>query len=82
VCSYFCDSVDLSRKDLLHNLSVPTSRRFSKDEPVTLRNIQAVASVPEGFGKVVAIVPSGENEVTLTDESGLIAAAAVDWRAL
>jgi hypothetical protein len=82
VCSYFCDSVDLSRKDLLHNLSVPTTRRFSKDEAVTLRNIQAVAAVPDGFGLVKSILPSGENTVTLTDESGLTAEAAVDWRAL
>lgn len=82
VCSHFCDSVDLSRKDLLHHLSVPTTRRFSKDEPVTLRNIQAVAAVPEGFGLVASIMPSGENEVTLTDECGLTAKVAVDWRKL
>ena len=82
VCSHFCDSVDLSRKDLLHNLCVPTTRRFSKDEPVTLRNIQAVAAVPEGFGLVKSIVPCGENIVTLTDENGLTATAAVDWAAL
>lgn len=82
VCSYFCDSVDLSRKDLLHNLSVPTSRLFTKDQPVTLRNIQAVAPVPEHFGLVASITPSGENSVTLTDENGLTTTAAVDWRAL
>lgn len=82
VCSYFCDSVDISRKDLLHNLSVPTTRRFQKDQPVTLRNIQAVAAVPENFGIVFSITPCGENAVTLTDENGLTATAAVDWRAL
>lgn len=82
VCSHFCDGVDLSRKDMLHNLAVPTTRRFSKDEPVTLRNIQAVAAVPENFGIVKSIVPSGENKVTLTDENGLSAEAAVDWNAL
>jgi hypothetical protein len=82
VCSYFCDSVDLSRKDLLHNLGVPTTRRFSKDEPVTLRNIQGVVAVPESFGLVKSIVPSGGNAVMLTDENGLTATAAVDWAAL
>lgn len=82
VCSYFCDSVDLSRKDLLHNLSVPTSRSFNKDEPVTLCNIQAVAAVPEGFGMVASIVPSGEKAVIITDENGFTVTAAVDWRAL
>ena len=74
--------MDLSRKDLLCNLGVPTTRRFSKDEPVTLRNIQVVAAVPEGFGLVKAIVPSGGNAVMLTDENGLTATAAVDWTAL
>jgi hypothetical protein len=82
VCSHFCDSVNLSRKDLLCNLGVPTTRRFSKDEPVTLSNIQAVAAVPDGFGLVKAIVPSGGNAVMLTDENGLTATAAVDWTAL
>jgi hypothetical protein len=82
VCSYFCDSVDISRKDLLRNLSVPTTRRFSKDETVTLRNIHAVAAVPGNFGMVSSITPCGENAVTLTDENGLTATAAVDWRGL
>jgi hypothetical protein len=82
VCSHFCDSVGISRKDLLRNIGVPTTRRFSKDEPVTLRNIQAVASVPEDFGLVKTIMPSGENEVTLTDEKGASVTAAVDWQCL
>jgi len=82
VCSHFCDSVDISRKDLLRNLSVPTTRRFSKDEPVTLRNIQAVAAVPEGFGLVKSIKPEGADRVRITDGDGLSATAAVDWAAL
>lgn len=82
VCSHFCDSVDLSRKDLLHNLAVPTTRRFSKDETVSLRNIQAVVAVPENFGLVKSIVPSGGNAVIITDENGLTATTAVDWTAL
>jgi hypothetical protein len=82
VCSYFCDSVDLSRKDLLRNLSVPTTRPFSRDVPVTLRNIQAVAGVPEGFGLVSSITPAGGGAVMLTDENGLTVTATVDWSAL
>jgi hypothetical protein len=74
--------VNLSRKDLLCNLGVPTTRRFSKDEPVTLRNIQAVAAVPDGFGLVKSIVASGGNAVMLTDKNGLTATAAVDWTTL
>lgn len=79
---HFCDSVDLSRKDLLCNLGVPTTRPLTKDEPVTLRNIQAIAAVPENFGLVNSILPSGGNAVILTDENGLTATAAVDWAAL
>jgi len=82
VCSHFCDGVDISRKDLLRNIGVPTTRRFSKDQPVTLRNIQAVAAIPENFGLVETITPSGESEVTLTDENGLSVTAAVDWSKL
>jgi hypothetical protein len=80
ICSHFCDNVDISRKDLLHNLGVPTSRKFSKDEVVTLRNIQAVAAIPTGFGKVKSIVPHGHHEVVLTDCSGLTITAKVDWK--
>lgn len=82
VCSHFCDSVDVSRKDLLRNLSIPTTRRFTKDQPVTLRNIQAVAAVPENFGLVDSIVPTGECLVSITDENGISVTSAVDWKQL
>ncbi len=82
VCSHFCDSVDLSRKDLLRNLAIPTSRPFTRDEPVTLRNIQAVAAVPEHFALVSSITPAGDNAVKITDVNGRTATAAVDWAAL
>lgn len=82
VCSYFCDSVDISRKDLLRNLSIPTSRRFSQDEIVTLKFIQAVAAAPSGFGLISSIVPDGQNHVTITDENGTAIRAAVDWKEL
>ncbi len=82
VCSHFCDGVDISRKDLLRNLAIPTTRKFSKDEPVTLRNIQAVAEIREGFGLVKSITPAEGYAVTITDESGNSVDAAVDWRFL
>ena len=83
VCSHFCDSVDISRKDLLRNLSVPTTRSFSKDvTPVTLRSIQGVAAVTEGFGKVESISPDGENGITITDANGGTVSARVAWRNL
>lgn len=82
VCSHFCDSVDISRKDLLRNLSIPTTRGFSKDTPVTLRTIQAVAAVPEGFGVVKSISPDGETGVTITDDNGGTVSARVTWKNL
>ncbi|MBG7606551.1 MAG: hypothetical protein IZT59_00740 [Verrucomicrobia bacterium] len=79
VCSHFCDSVDISRKDLLCNLAIPTTRKFAKTEPVTLRIIQAVAATPEGFGLVTSITPAGENSVTIIDENGDAVEAKVNW---
>jgi hypothetical protein len=82
VCSHFCDGVDVSRKDLLRNLAIPTVRSFSKDTPVTLRTIQAVAAVPEGFGKVESISPGGDGKVTITGSNGGTITAKVDWKNL
>jgi hypothetical protein len=82
VCSHFCDGVDVSRKDLLRNLSIPTVRSFSKDTPVTLHTIHAVAAVPDGFGKVESIAPVGENEVIITGTEGGTVSAKVAWRNL
>jgi hypothetical protein len=81
-CSHFCDGVDISRKDLLRNLAIPTTRTFLPETPVTLRNIHAVVICPNGFGKVVSIIPNGNDEVTITDESGSSVSAAVDWTRL
>lgn len=80
VCSHFCDGVDISRKDLLRNLAIPTTRNFSKDSPVSLRHIHAVAAVPEGFRLVKSIVPNGEGQVTISDENGENVSVAIDWR--
>jgi hypothetical protein len=82
VCSHFCDSVEISRKDLLQNLSIPTYRTFSRDIPVTLRNIQAVAPVPDGFGKVESITPEGGGRITIRDENGCKVSARIAWEIL
>ncbi|MEP2774334.1 MAG: hypothetical protein ABJQ29_17155 [Luteolibacter sp.] len=82
VCSHFCDSVDISRKDLLHNLAIPTTRSFSQDTPVTLKLIQAVAAVPENFGIITSITPDGEGHVLITDEHGTYVRTAIDWTEL
>ena len=80
VCSHFCDGVDLSRKDLLRNLSIPTTRKFSKENPVTLRIIQAVAAVPEHFGMVESISPDGAGKVKITGENGTEVIVPLNWK--
>lgn len=79
VFSHFCDGVDISRKDLLADQGIPTTRDFGR-EPVSLRLIQAVAAVPEGFGSVSKIVPNGENQVTLIGENGAEVTTPINWR--
>lgn len=82
VCSHFCDSVETSRKNLLDHLSIPTTRHFSKDTPVTLKLIQAIAPIPENFGLVTAITPDGENHITLTGENGTSIRTPIHWKNL
>jgi hypothetical protein len=80
VCSHFAEGVDRSRLGILEKQGVATTRRFRKDSPVTLRNIHAVAAVPDGFGAVSGIVPHGESAVKLTGESGGETVVPLDWR--
>jgi hypothetical protein len=80
VCSYFCDSVDLSRQNLLLELGIPTTRRFHPDEATSLRIIQAVAAVPADFGAVASIRPGGDARVVLTGDSGTSVTSPVDWK--
>lgn len=80
VCSHFCDNVSISRKNLLHNLGVPCTRNFNKGQAVTLHNIQAVAAVPENFGKVESITPISETEIRITGENGDMVTVPLDWK--
>ena len=80
VCSYFADPVDISRTDPLAAEGVPTTRHFRKDETVSLRIAQAVAAVPEKFGRVTSIVPAGPGKVVITGESGSTVGSAIDWQ--
>lgn len=80
VCSYFCDDVEDSRKDLLAEEGIPTTREFDGSR-VDLKLIQAVAAVPKGFGKVVEI-EGDEDAVHLVDESGWQIWVPLDWRFL
>lgn len=79
VCSHFADGVDVSREDRLKEQGVPTTRDFRKDQPVSLRLVQAVAAVPEGFGVVTSIRPAGPGKVVITGESTQSVETGVDW---
>lgn len=80
VCSHFCDGVAISRQDLLAAEGIHTTRRFSKDERVSLRLIQAVAEIPEGFGAVTKIIPNGAGHITLIGETGIQVTEPIDWK--
>ena len=58
---------------------IPTVRGFDKDRTVSLRLVQAVAAVPEGFGAVAAIRPAGPGKVVISAGSGIEVTAAIDW---
>ena len=79
VCSYFSHGVDESRKSPLVGLDIPTVRGFRSGETVSLRVIQAVARVPEDFGKVMQIRPASQNSVVITGESGKEIAVPIEW---
>lgn len=79
VCSYFSHGVEQSRKNPLAALGIPTTRRFHSDETVALRVIHAVAPVPENFGKVARICPSGPNSVAITSDCGKEITVCIDW---
>ncbi len=78
VCSHFCNGVGMSREDLLAEDGIPTTRRFTADETVSLRIVQAVAEVPSNFGKVTGIVPAGDGRVRVVGENGEVECA-LDW---
>jgi len=82
VCSYFSNGVTESRKKPLAADGIPTTRSFKADETVSLKVIQAVAALPDGFDRVAGIVPEGDHAVKITAESGASLTAALDWKFL
>jgi hypothetical protein len=79
-CSYFCNGLELSQQDLLKEQGIPTTRKFTKTETVSLRTIQAVALCPESFGAVREIYPNDDASVIIRSESGEPLQVAIDWR--
>lgn len=80
VCSHFSDGIDISREDRLAAQGVPTSRLFRHEETVSLRIIQAAASLPKGFTRVASIRPRGDHAISILDESGLEIQVSLDWK--
>jgi len=81
VCSHFSDGVDIARENRLADRGIPTVRTFQPDESTRLPVIQAVAAIPDGFGKVTAISP-GEQSVTLHGESSAEVSIPLDLKFL
>lgn len=82
VCSHFSDGVEKSRLNLLADQGVRTTRRFTRHETISLRNIHAVAAVPADFGAVASILPAGGDSIRLIGESGAEVLASIDWKFL
>ena len=79
VCSYFCDDVADSRKDLLAGLDIPTTRTFKKGKATILPLIHAVAPVAGDFGAVAAITPVDRNTVRITSDTGQAVDTPCNW---
>ncbi|MFT6864043.1 MAG: hypothetical protein ACJAVK_002605 [Akkermansiaceae bacterium] len=79
VCSHFCHGIEISRKDLLRDEGIPTTRRFQQNETVFLKIIQGVAALPPHFEAIRSIEPLDEYSVTITDENGLAIEVTIDW---
>ena len=79
VCSHFSDGLDRSRQDLLAAHGIATTRHFTKDQTVSLRIIQSVALIPDGFGAVIQIVPEDDDHIRIVGESGATLNLPIDW---
>lgn len=79
VCSHFSDGPDIAREDRLASQGIPTARKFTPNEKVSLRIVQGVAAVPADFGVVTSIRPHGSDAIEITGESENAVFAIVNW---
>lgn len=79
VCSHFADGPDVSREDRLASQGVPTARKFTPEEKVSLRIVQGVAAVPADFGVVTSIRPHGSDAVEIMGESENAVLTTINW---
>ncbi|MBO4620154.1 MAG: hypothetical protein J5654_08590 [Victivallales bacterium] len=81
-CSYFADGWKPSiEENALTRKGWRTCGEFHAAEPKTVRLIQGVAAIPDGFTKVAA-ADFQPGKVVFTDVNGLSATATVDWEFL
>ncbi len=79
VCSHFSDGPDVAREDRLASQGIPTARKFTPDEKVSLRIVHGVAAVPADFGVVTSIRPQGSGTIEIIGESENAVFATVNW---
>ena len=81
-CSYFADGWKPSiEENVLTRKGWKTCGEFQADVPQTIRLIQGVTAIPEGFTKV-ATADFQPGKVVFTDINGLVATAKVNWEFL
>ena len=81
-CSYFADGWKPSiEENALTRKGWRTCGEFHAAEPKTVRLIQGVSAIPDGFTKV-ATADFQPGKVVFTDVNGLSATATVDWEFL
>ena len=80
VCSYFAEGLLPSRADHLASQGIPTTRAFTKAQPVDLCVVHAVAFTADGFGVVTGIDLGTPGLATLCDDAGHRVMIAVDWQ--
>lgn len=80
VCAFFSDGLRRSREEPLKTEGIPTIRRFSADETVSLRMIQGVHPVPADFGLVTEITRREDPSViVLANARGVKVEVPVNW---
>ncbi len=81
-CAYFADGLKPSvEENALTKKGWKTCGEFSPDKPFSVRIIQGVARIPSGYKKTAG-AEFLDGKIVFTDEAGLKAEAAVDWKYL
>lgn len=79
VCSYFHRGLVESRKDLLADLSVSTTRMFRRSETTALRSLQFVLETPKNFGLIRSMETPAPGQIRIINEEGDYVDSNIDW---